>query len=79
MELLFTFGGFVMLMALMAIGLLLGQRPITGSCGGLAALSVGEKCSICGATPASGDKNNQKLPAAQAVLMGPEANEQPIN
>lgn len=78
-ELLFTFSSFIILIALMAIGVLLGRKPIAGSCGGLAALSAGKKCSICGAAPPLGDKNSQKLLAAKAVCLGSETNEHLIN
>ncbi len=45
--------GFIVLISIMAIGVLLGKKPITGSCGGVAA-ALGEKdytCEICGDDP----------------------------
>lgn len=41
---------FAILIALMAIGVLMGRKPISGSCGGVGA-ALGEKnynCEICG-------------------------------
>lgn len=51
------FLGFILLslvIAGMAIGVIMGRRPITGSCGGIGA-ALGEKdytCDICGDDPA---------------------------
>lgn len=32
----------------MAIGVIMGRKPIAGSCGGIAALGIEKECSICG-------------------------------
>ena len=37
---------------LMAVGVIMGRKPITGSCGGMAALGMDVACDICG-----GDKS----------------------
>jgi uncharacterized protein len=55
------FLGFILLglvIAGMAIGVIMGRRPITGSCGGIGA-ALGEKnytCDICGDDPAKCDE-----------------------
>ena len=36
------------LVALMAIGVLFGRKPIAGSCGGMKALGMEMECEICG-------------------------------
>lgn len=36
----------------MAIGVIMGRKPIAGSCGGIANLGIEKECSICG-----GDRN----------------------
>ncbi len=44
---------FVLIMALMAVGVLMGRKPIAGSCGGVGA-ALGEKdyeCPLCGDDP----------------------------
>lgn len=33
---------------LMAVGVMMGRKPIAGSCGGIANLGIEKKCSICG-------------------------------
>lgn len=32
----------------MSVGVLMGRKPIAGSCGGLAAVGIDEVCPICG-------------------------------
>lgn len=48
-EFVLAFIGILLLIALMAVGVLFGERPIAGSCGGLSALAAGQVCSVCGA------------------------------
>ena len=40
------------LIAAMAVGVLLGRKPISGSCGGMKALGIDVECEICGGNPA---------------------------
>lgn len=35
----------------MSVGVLMGRKPISGSCGGLANVGIEGKCSICGDDP----------------------------
>ncbi|QLF93045.1 (Na+)-NQR maturation NqrM [Pseudomonas sp. ABC1] len=50
----------------MAIGVIMGRKPIAGSCGGIANLGIEKECSICGgdrekceeATAAGSDPRN---------------------
>ena len=61
LEILFAVIGFVLLIAIMAIGVLLGKKPISGSCGGVAA-ALGENdytCEICGDNPNKCDEISQ--------------------
>ena len=48
---------FVMLavVAGMAVGVVFGRKPISGSCGGLSALGGSAPCEICGGNPARCD------------------------
>ncbi|MEM8499064.1 MAG: (Na+)-NQR maturation NqrM [Pseudomonadota bacterium] len=41
--------------AAMAIGVIMGRKPISGSCGGIAALGLDTECEICGGDPSKCD------------------------
>ena len=61
---------FVLMIALvvaMAVGVLMGRKPISGSCGGMASLGMDVACDIC-----KGDKNicddeQEKVKARKAI------------
>ncbi|MEY8204462.1 MAG: (Na+)-NQR maturation NqrM [Bermanella sp.] len=42
----------LLFVVLMAIGLILGRKPIKGSCGGMSAVGMESACDVCG-----GDQN----------------------
>lgn len=46
-----AFGLMLLVVAAMAVGVAMGRKPISGSCGGLAALGVDGECEICGGNP----------------------------
>jgi hypothetical protein len=50
-----AFAGMLLLVGAMAIGVLFGRKPISGSCGGLSALGIDAECEICGGNPARCD------------------------
>ncbi len=57
-------GVMLLVVTLMSIGVLMGRKPIAGSCGGMKALGMDVACDICG-----GDKNrceNRRRPFAWA-------------
>lgn len=61
----FLFMGFIILA--MSVGVLMGRKPISGSCGGMATLGMDVACDIC-----KGDKNicddeQEKAAARKAV------------
>ncbi len=64
MTLLLTFGFMLLLMTAMAIGVIFGRRPITGSCGGIGALGMDAECDFCGGNPA---KCESRVAAEAAV------------
>ncbi len=52
-----AFGVFIFLVGIMAIGVMLGRRPISGSCGGIGRMRGGEgECAICGGDPSQCDE-----------------------
>lgn len=53
----------LLVVALMAVGLLIGRKPISGSCGGMSALGMETACDVCG-----GDK--QKCDTEEKVEAG---------
>ncbi len=38
----------VAIVVAMSVGVLMGRKPIKGSCGGMSALGIGTACDICG-------------------------------
>ncbi len=42
----------------MAVGVLMGRAPISGSCGGMKALGMDVECEICGGNPALCDSSD---------------------
>ena len=47
--------GFILFFLTMAIGVMMGMKPIAGSCGGLAQVGLNGECKVCGKTPGSCD------------------------
>ena len=45
---LLALGAMLILTAAMSIGVLMGRKPIAGSCGGMSALGMKTACEICG-------------------------------
>lgn len=45
---LIVFGVMLTVVGGMAIGVIMGRKPIAGSCGGIANLGIEQECSICG-------------------------------
>jgi len=47
-----VFAVFAFLIAIMAIGVMMGRRPISGSCGGIGRINGEDsECAICGGDP----------------------------
>ncbi len=55
-----------LLFAGMAIGVILSNKPIKGSCGGLGATGLNTGCDICGGDPDRCDKDGSGRPADRA-------------
>lgn len=43
-----VFGVMLLIVAGMAVGVIAGRKPISGSCGGMAAIGLDSACDICG-------------------------------
>ncbi len=52
-----VFGAFIFLVGIMAIGVIMGRRPISGSCGGIGRLNGDDgECALCGGDPSKCDE-----------------------
>ncbi|UTW13642.1 (Na+)-NQR maturation NqrM [Marinobacterium rhizophilum] len=51
----------------MSVGVLLGRKPIAGSCGGMGAMGVETVCDICGGNPNKCDEEQQKTDRAKTL------------
>jgi len=51
MTLLLAFFVMLIIVVAMAVGVLFGRKPISGSCGGMKALGMDVECEICGGDP----------------------------
>ncbi|WP_163560101.1 (Na+)-NQR maturation NqrM [Halomonas sp. NO4] len=56
-------GFMLLIMAAMAIGVIMGRKPIAGSCGGLNKLGLKEGCEICGGKDEVCEEENRKVSA----------------
>jgi len=63
---LFTFVFFLLMIGIMSVGVLMGRKPIAGSCGGLSA-ATREDCPICGGSPAKCEEESQRQLAYDAA------------
>lgn len=57
---LLVFGAMLLLVAAMSIGVLMGRKPISGSCGGLNNLGLKDGCEICGGKDEVCEEENRK-------------------
>ncbi|MCZ6711752.1 MAG: (Na+)-NQR maturation NqrM [Gammaproteobacteria bacterium] len=48
MTVVFAFGLMLIVVAMMAVGVMFGRKPISGSCGGLKTVGISADCEICG-------------------------------
>ncbi|KXS38737.1 MAG: hypothetical protein AWU55_1100 [Halomonadaceae bacterium T82-2] len=57
---LLVLGAMLLLVTAMSVGVLLGRKPITGSCGGLNNLGLKDGCDICGGKDEVCEEENRK-------------------
>lgn len=48
----------VVFVAIMAVGVIFGRKPISGSCGGMAAIGMESECDVCGGDKTKCDKES---------------------
>ena len=56
---------FVVIVAVMAVGVIFGRPPIKGSCGGLGAIGIDQECEICGGNPQRCESNFELNPVRE--------------
>lgn len=64
----FTFLVLGLLILAMSVGVLLGRKPIKGSCGGMSAIGMDTVCDICGGNPNKCEEEQKKSPVREAEL-----------
>lgn len=65
----FLLSGLVLgtIMLIMSVGVIMGRKPITGSCGGMSALGMDTACDICGGDQTICDTEQEKSLAYNAA------------
>ncbi len=58
-----TFAALLLIVVAMSVGVLLGRKPIAGSCGGMASLGMDTVCDICGGDPNKCDEEQERQDA----------------
>lgn len=51
----------IFLVAAMSVGVMMGRKPISGSCGGLGAMGISKSCDICGGSPEKCEEENDRM------------------
>lgn len=54
----------------MSVGVLLGRKPIAGSCGGMAALKMDTACTICGGNPQKCEEEQERQAGDNSDALG---------
>lgn len=68
MTFLVVFLAMVLVVGMMAIGVIMGRKPIAGSCGGIANLGIEKECSICGGSREKCEEVNRDKDEAKTDL-----------
>ncbi len=56
----FVFAGLMLIILAMSVGVIMGGKPIAGSCGGMASLGMDTACDICGGDKTICDDEDEK-------------------
>lgn len=62
-----AFGVMLLIVAGMAVGVLFGKKPISGSCGGMSAIGMESACDVCGGDKTRCDKESKKVAETEQV------------
>jgi len=65
-EFLFSFAFLLIIVAMMAVGVMRGRAPISGTCGGLNNAGVGGACDLCGGDTLKCEEIQKPLAATAA-------------
>ncbi len=57
----------------MSVGVLLGGKPIKGSCGGMSALGIGTACDICGGDTSKCENETEQSNASASKALAYDA------
>lgn len=68
-----TFCFIAFVIAAMAIGVIMGKKPITGSCGGMSALGMEMACDICGGDQDICDEENDRVASVDTADLAYDA------
>ena len=61
----------ILIVAGMAVGVLMGRKPIAGSCGGMTALGMDVACDVCKGDPEVCETEQQKAIKADNISQTP--------
>jgi hypothetical protein len=70
--LIMTFVVLLLIVTAMSVGVLMGRKPITGSCGGMSAVGMDTVCDICGGDPNKCDEEQERQQTQAAGDLGYE-------
>ncbi|MEX0941749.1 MAG: (Na+)-NQR maturation NqrM [Pseudomonadales bacterium] len=70
MEFFLAFLFLLTIVSAMAIGVISGRKPISGSCGGLSNLGIAGACEICGGDLAKCEKRDASVSASRSPPAG---------
>ena len=67
-ELVFAFFFLLLLVAGMSLGVIFSNKPIKGTCGGIAALGLDRSCDICGGDMKKCDEEQERVASLSSDL-----------
>ncbi|TWC38985.1 hypothetical protein FBY03_105112 [Pseudomonas sp. SJZ079] len=70
---LIVFFTMLLVVSLMAVGVIMGRKPIAGSCGGIANLGIEKECSICGGSREKCEEVNSESASSSTETLAYDA------